>query len=119
MICGIQDPAVVSDGYLVLPSEGCTGIAAGAFADVPVIIAEIYIPANIVHIEEGAFAGLGYLELLEAEASESYYTEDGVLSRRMGPAYLAFHPQGPGVIKFLTELPGLRKVRLARQRSRS
>lgn len=99
MICGIQDPAVVSDGYLVLPSEGCTGIAAGAFADVPVIIAEIYIPANIVHIEEGAFAGLGYLEWLEAEASESYYTEDGVLFSENGTCILGFPSARTGSYK--------------------
>ena len=33
MICGISDLSVISeDGYLILPSEGCRGIAAGAFA---------------------------------------------------------------------------------------
>ena len=90
MICGIEEPAVVSDGYLILPSEGCTGIAAGAFADAPVDITEIYIPANIMYIEEGAFAGLGYLEWLEAEASDSYYTEDGVLFSENGTCILGF-----------------------------
>lgn len=90
MICGIEDPAAVSDGYLVLPSEGCMGITAGAFADAPAVITEIYIPANITHIEAGAFAGLVDLEWLEAETSDHYYTEDGVLFSENGTCILGF-----------------------------
>ena len=35
MICGIADTGVISEGYLVLPAEGCSGIRTSAFADVP------------------------------------------------------------------------------------
>lgn len=90
MICGIGDPSVISDGYLALPDEGCTGLRAGAFADAPAVIMEIYIPANITDIEEGAFTGLGELEWLEAEASDKYYTEDGVLFSENGTCILGF-----------------------------
>ena len=50
MICGIADTGVISEGYLVLPAEGCSGIRTSAFADVPELITEIYIPGNITRI---------------------------------------------------------------------
>lgn len=90
MICGIADPTVISDGYLVLPAEGCTGITAGAFTDAPATITEIYIPANIIQIAEGAFTGLAELEWLAAEPSDNYYTEDGVLFSENGTCILGF-----------------------------
>ncbi len=77
MICGIADTGVISEGYLVLPAEGCSGIRTSAFADVPELITEIYIPGNITRIEEGAFACLRSLEWLEAEGSDTCFTEDG------------------------------------------
>ena len=56
MICGIADvDTAVVDGYVGLPSEGCSGIARGAFAGVAAEISEVYIPANITYAEEGAF----------------------------------------------------------------
>lgn len=90
MICGIEDLSVIMDGYVVLPSEGCSGIAAGAFSNVPTVISEIYIPANVTHIEPGAFCGLADLEWLEAEGSDSCYTEDGVLFSENGTCILGF-----------------------------
>lgn len=90
MICGIGEHSAISDGYLALPEEGCTGIRAGAFSDSPAVITEIYIPANITDIEEGAFTGLGELEWLEAEATDNYYTEDGVLFAENGTCILGF-----------------------------
>ena len=90
MICGIADTDVISDGYLVLPAEGCSGIRVSAFADVSELITEIYIPANITQIEEGAFACLSCLELLEAEGSDSCFTEDGVLFSENGTCILGF-----------------------------
>lgn len=91
MICGISDLSVISeDGYLILPSEGCRGIAAGAFASCKDKIAEIYIPANITEIEDCAFAGLPSLGWIEMEASAGYYTEDGVLFSKDGTCLLAF-----------------------------
>ena len=80
MICGISDLSVISeDGYLILPSEGCRGIAADIFASCKDIISEIYIPANISEIEERAFTDLTSLGWIEMETSAGYYTEDGVL----------------------------------------
>ena len=90
MICGIADMDVISDGYLVLPAEGCSGIRVSAFADVSELITEIYIPANITQIEEGAFACLSCLEWLEAEGSDSCFTEDGVLFSENGTCILGF-----------------------------
>lgn len=90
MICGIADKDVISDGYLVLPAEGCSGIRVSAFADVSELITEIYIPVNITQIEEGAFACLSCLEWLEAEGSDSCFTEDGVLFSENGTCILGF-----------------------------
>ena len=100
MICGISDLSVISeDGYLLLPSEGCKGIAAGAFASCKDIISEIYIPANISEIEERAFTDLTSLGWIEMEASAGYYTEDGVLFSKDGTCLLAFPPARTGNYK--------------------
>ena len=90
MICGIADTDVISDGYLVLPAEGCSGIRASAFAEISEPITEIYIPANITRIEEGAFSCLRSLEWLEAEGSDACFTEDGVLFSENGTCILGF-----------------------------
>lgn len=81
MICGVADlSAVVSDGCLELPSEGCSGISRGALAEIGSEVIEIYIPANISVIENGAFLGLDRVEWYEAEmGNAAYFTEDGVL----------------------------------------
>ena len=77
MICGISDLSVISeDGYLILPSEGCRGIAAGAFASCKDIISEIYIPANISEIEERAFTDLTSLGWIEMETSSFMFSAD-------------------------------------------
>ena len=99
MICGIADTGVISEGYLVLPGEGCSGIRASAFADVPELITEIYIPANITWIEEGAFASLRSLEWLEAEGSDICFTEDGVLFSENGTCILGFPSARTGSYK--------------------
>ena len=100
MICGISDLSVISeDGYLILPSEGCRGIAAGAFASCKDIISEIYIPANISEIEERAFTDLTSLGWIEMETSAGYYTEDGVLFSTDGTCLLAFPPARTGNYK--------------------
>lgn len=99
MICGIADTDVISEGYLVLPGEGCSGIRASAFADVPEPITEIYIPGNITRIEEGAFAGLRSLEWLEAEGSDACFTEDGVLFSENGTCILGFPSARTGSYK--------------------
>lgn len=54
-IIGCRD-VVVIDGVLCLPADAaCTGIAAGAFDSLSGEVYELYIPANITMIEDGAF----------------------------------------------------------------
>lgn len=90
-ICGIADPAeVVWDGYMELPAEGCTGIAAGAFTEALAGTTEVYIPSNITYIEEGAFIGLPDMEWFESDPAGNYYTEDGVLFSDGGTCILGF-----------------------------
>lgn len=94
IIYGIADPdQVVSDGYMELPDAGCTGIAAGTFSSGLPEVREIYIPAGITYIEEGAFTGLTNVEWFEMESSDIYYTEEGVLFSENGTCLLAF-PSG-------------------------
>lgn len=99
MICGTADiEAAVSDGVLVLPAEGCSGIRAGAFADAPEGIIEVYIPAGITEIETGAFLGLDEVEWYEISPdNHTYYSEDGVLFSEDGICILAFPPGRTGI----------------------
>ncbi len=91
IIYGISDPdLVVNDGYLEFPAEGCTGIAAGTFGGGLPSVREIFIPANITYIEEGAFSGLTNMEWFEMESTGAYYTEEGILFSESGTCLLAF-----------------------------
>lgn len=92
MICGIADvDTAVVDGYMELPSEGCSGIARGAFAGAAAEISEVYIPANITYAEEGAFLGTDAMLWFETEASGgSLFASDGVLYADDGACLLAF-----------------------------
>ena len=100
IICGIDDPsAVVTNGFITLPAEGCTGIAEGAFAQPLPGVREIYIPGNITTIGEGAFTGLTDMEWFEAGSSGSFYTEEGILFSENGTCILAFPLGRTGVYK--------------------
>lgn len=91
IIYGISDPdLVVNNGYMEFPTEKCTGIAAGTFSSGLPTVREIFIPANITYIEEGAFSGLANMEWFEMESSGVYYTEEGVLFAEHGTCLLAF-----------------------------
>lgn len=91
IIYGISDPGlVISDGYMELPDTGCTGIAAGTFSGGFPAVREVFIPANITYIEEGAFTGLTNMEWFEMETAGDYYTEEGVLFSENGTCLLAF-----------------------------
>lgn len=91
MICGVSDPELIgTEGYLELPSEGCTGIAAGTFSAGFPSVREVYIPANITCIEEGAFSGLVNAEWFEVETPGEYYTEEGVLFSENGTCLHTF-----------------------------
>lgn len=91
-ITGISDRDLVAvDGCLTLPSEGCTGIAAGAFLGAGDGIVEVYLPANMTDLEEGAFLGLNEAEWIEtAEENPVYSSEDGVLFSENGTCLFAF-----------------------------
>ena len=77
---------VIQDGILALPSDmACTGIESGALAAVADQVAEIYIPANITYIGEGAFEELPNLMYIEAAAGNpNYYSEGGILYTATG-----------------------------------
>lgn len=111
MICGLSgSKEVIKDGVLRFPEEGCSGIAAGALADLGSQVEEIEIPANIIEIRPGAFAGLSNLGWIEAdEANPAYVTVDGVLYTADGTVLLAFPAawtgtfQVPGSVKSFAE----------------
>ena len=93
MICGVEDPeAVVSGGLMRLPSEGCTGIRRGAFSAGLPAAREVLIPANIVSVEAGAFAGLENVEWYTVEPGGCYTENMGVLLSGDGTCILAFPP---------------------------
>lgn len=81
--CG---PEMVSDGLLLLPSDGsCTGVEAHAFDKLAQIVEEIYIPANITYIAPGAFENLTNLIYIEvAEDNPVYYSVNGELYMKDG-----------------------------------
>lgn len=80
-ITGTTDKLVLMDGILAIASKPeCVGVRAGAFSDIGEEVMEIYIPANICDIEQGAFdnfAALMYIEV--SEENLNYYSEDGIL----------------------------------------
>lgn len=83
--------ADLCEGYLALPTEGCTGIRREAFRGCTALISEIYIPSNIIDIEEGAMSELCSLEYIVAEPGHpAFITVDGVLYDVAGTALLAY-----------------------------
>ena len=92
MICGMDAASiVVEDGYLELPSEGCCGIRNGALTETGAGIVEVYLPENLVAVEEGAFANLYHLEWIETAFSNvGCKSVDGVLFDASGTTLLAF-----------------------------
>ena len=83
MIIGCQD-VLVTDGVLCLPfNEECTGVVAGALDSLGAEVYEIYIPANIVSIEDGAFDGLFELFFIEVHpANPVYGSDEGYLYKK-------------------------------------
>ena len=92
MICSYDPSAgIVNEGRLTLPSEGCTGIARGAFAGVSAEIYELFIPSNIVNIEPGALGemtDLGWIEL--TGPNENFVCMEGMLLDSSMTTLLAF-----------------------------
>lgn len=86
----LPEYAQMQDGYLILPEE-CTGIRSGAFSGTGAQIAELYIPAGITIIEDGAFTGLDSLTYIDVDGSNPVYTTiNGVLFDSTATVLLAF-----------------------------
>ena len=83
MIVGCEG-LVITDGVLNIPSdERCKGIRSGAFASLGGAVFEVYVPAGILEIEEGAFDGLTELFYIEVHpANPNYGSENGSLYQR-------------------------------------
>lgn len=76
----------VADGILVLPVDpACKGITGAAFEGMKDRITDIYIPDNILYIEEDAFSGLANLMYIEVDTNNpNYYSVNGVLYSKDG-----------------------------------
>ncbi len=77
---------VLLDGIVVLPnSKACVGLSAEALEGLGGLVFELYIPANVVEIEEGALDGLKNLLYIEVDANNPVYCSiDGVLYEKTG-----------------------------------
>lgn len=77
MIIACQDDIIITDGVLCLPFDSsCTGLRADALTPLSMQIYEIYIPANIIAIEEGAFDDLTELFFIEVHPDNPVYGSD-------------------------------------------
>lgn len=86
----LPEYAGMQDGYLMLPEE-CTGIRSGAFSGTGAQIAELYIPAGVMMIEEGAFIGLDSLTYIDVDSANPVYTNiSGVLFDSTATVLLSF-----------------------------
>lgn len=93
-ITGYTDKVSVMDGILVIPTdENCVGIITGALDGLGEETTEIYIPANISHIEPGVFDGFVFLFYIEVAADNpAYYSRDGILYTKSGGIFA--YPNG-------------------------
>lgn len=81
-IVGIANPSkFMKDSLVVLPrNSACTGIKRNSFKGIEEKIAEVFIPANIIYIEQGVFDDLPNLVYIEAQQGNAeYYSVNGVL----------------------------------------
>lgn len=86
----LPEYAQIQDGYLMLPEE-CIGIRSGTFSGTGAQIEEIYIPAGITLIEDGAFIGLDSLTYIDVDSSNPVYTNiNGVLFDSTATVLLSF-----------------------------
>ena len=86
-ITGYRDSRkFLKDSLAVLPKDSaCTGVTKEAFKGLEDEIAEIFVTANIMYIEEGTFDGLVNLVYIEADPQNTaFYSADGILYRRDG-----------------------------------
>lgn len=85
----------ITDGLLnLIAHPSCIGVRAYAFFGMEEIVTDIYVPANIVDIEAGAFDALPYVFYIYVEPSNpSYCSVDGVLYTKDMNTIVAY-PQG-------------------------
>ncbi len=85
----------ITDGLLnLIAHPSCVGVRANAFVGMEDIVTDIYIPANIVDIEAGAFDCLPYVFYIYVEPSNPVYCSvDGVLYTKDMSTVVA-QPQG-------------------------
>ncbi len=83
MIIGCPD-IFITDGVLCLPSSiECTGVAAGALDSFSSEVYELYIPANIILIEDGALEGLTELFYIQVHPDNPIYkSSNGILDKK-------------------------------------
>ena len=94
-VIGYSDAGLVlTNGLAALPThESCVGLKKGAFAGIEEGIFEVYIPANITEIQEGAFSSMTNLFFIEAASGNpKFYSESGILYHKDGT--LAVMPPG-------------------------
>lgn len=77
---------VLTDGIVVLPNlTTCIGVDAEAFDGMEELVYELYIPANIVEIDEAVLDKLENLLYIETDAKNPvYYSVDGILYEKTG-----------------------------------
>lgn len=94
MVYGVNmDLLDLSSGALLLP-EDCIGIRRNAFANLGDYVYELYIPAGISQIEEGALNGLNQLLYIDVEpGNTNYISVEGVLYDASLTVLIAF-PSG-------------------------
>ena len=86
-IAGYTDASKFQKDYLIVfpIHAACTGIEKGALKGLEADIYEIYIPANISYIAEGALDELVNLCYIEAAPDNPrFYSENGILYHRNG-----------------------------------
>lgn len=86
-ITGYTDASLfLEDSLLVFPRyDTCVGIEKNALKGLEEAVTEIYIPANISHIESGAFDDLTNLAFIEVHPkNKSFYSKDGILYDKNG-----------------------------------
>ena len=85
----------ITDGLLNLPAHpSCVGVRANAFAALEEFVTDIYIPANITQIENGAFDSLPYVFYIYVHPDNPVYSsENGILYTKDMSSVVAY-PSG-------------------------
>ncbi len=93
-ITGYEDLSVVKSGLLALPLDSaCYAVGSHAFSGLGEFCIEMYIPANIIQIEEDIFEDLPNIFYIEvSQDNPSYYSDGGILYSSDGQ--VVYYPGG-------------------------